>query len=185
MGDNPIPDTKVPDTQEFFENQSETNALNAKRTFDEFQDISLAAARRSQVNFDQLNTVSLRALNNSVDLQAQINQRIVQSMDDRAVEMRSLWSDRCRHADVANYETWYDLGNPVTTGSGDALRSASYTPNRATDTATAGVAATVPASADVRLIDTVGQLVTQVAGLAALVQQMVAANKPATPAATT
>lgn len=51
---------------------------NVKRTYDEFQDISLTAARRSQVNFDslqqylagkgaELDKVSLQALQNAVE----------------------------------------------------------------------------------------------------------------------
>lgn len=189
MGDNPnnaVPDSKVMDTQEFFENQSQINAqqssLNAKHTFDAFQSVTLTAAQRSQVNFDNLQQVSLRALNNSVDFQAQVNARALADLSDQREHMRQMLMDRMRHADMANYETLYDLGNPVSTGAGDALRSAAYTPNRATDTATAGVAATVPASSDVRIVETMTAMAAQMSGLAAMVQQLVqavAANQPA------
>lgn len=169
-----VPDAKVLDTQEFFENQSQINAqnsaLNSKRTFDEFQDISLTAARRSQVNFDNLQQISLRALNNSVDFQGQVNARTLADLGDQREHMRQMLSDRMRHADVCNYETLYDLGNPVTTGAGDALRSTAYTPNRVTDTAAAGVAATIPASSDIRLIATVEALANQLLAFAQALQ---------------
>ena len=42
-------------TDEFFKAHSELNALNGKRTYDEFQDVSLTSARRSQAHFDDLN----------------------------------------------------------------------------------------------------------------------------------
>lgn len=144
MDGNNVPDSKVLDTQEFFENQSQVNAqnssLNSKRTFDEFQNVTLTAAQRSQVNFDNLQQVSLRALNNSVDLQAQINQRMLAGMDQVTVELETLRKQRARFADDANYVTRYDLSNPVTTASGDALRSAAYPANRGIDVASQGIA---------------------------------------------
>lgn len=42
-------------------------AANFKRTYDEFQDISLVAARRSQSDFDGIRNVSLQALQNAVE----------------------------------------------------------------------------------------------------------------------
>jgi len=113
---------------EFAEDRTQVNSLNNKFLFDSHLNLSLAAASRSQVNFDNLQQVSLRALNNSVDFQAQVNQR-------------------ARHADDNAYVTRYDLSNPVTTGAGDTLRSAAYTPNRATDTASAGVGVSAEAVA--------------------------------------
>ena len=123
---------------EFAEDRTQINSLNNKRIHEEYQDLALTAARRSQVNFDNLQQVSLRALNASVDLQAQLNQKILAGFDQNAVEIAAINSQRARFADDANYVTRYDLSNPVTTGAGDALRSAAYTPNRATDVAAAG-----------------------------------------------
>lgn len=132
---------------EFAEDRTQINSLNNKRIHEEYQDLALTAARRSQVNFDNLQQVSLRALNASVDLQAQINQRILAGFDQNSVEIAAINSQRARFADDANYVTRYDLSNPVTTGAGDALRSAAYTPNRAVDTATAGTAVSAEAVA--------------------------------------
>jgi BMFP domain-containing protein YqiC len=41
--------------------------LNGKRTYDEFQDISLAAARRSQNDYDEVRAYSRLALQNAVN----------------------------------------------------------------------------------------------------------------------
>lgn len=124
---------------EFAEDRTQINSLNNKRIHEEYQDLALTAARRSQVNFDNLQQVSLRSLNASVDLQIQLSNKTLQSIEDSRVELETLRSQRARFADDANYVTRYDLSNPVTTGAGDSLRSAAYTPNRATDTASAGV----------------------------------------------
>ena len=132
---------------EFAEDRTQINSLNNKRIHEEYQDLALTSARRSQVNFDNLQQVSLRALNNSVDLQAQINARVIESLDQRAHELAATNAQRARHVDMWSYEQAYDLGNPVTTGAGDALRSAAYTPNRATDTASAGVGVSAEAVA--------------------------------------
>ena len=40
---------------------------NMKRTYDEYQDLSLTSARRSQENNDQLNNVALQNLSNTVE----------------------------------------------------------------------------------------------------------------------
>lgn len=158
---SPIADTRVPDTQEFFENQSQINAANVKRTYDEFQELSLEAARRSRLQFDQLSQVSLQALQNAVETANLVSKQAV------------------RHSDIAIDNQW----NPVSQGTGMNLTAGAIPANRSTDVAAAGVSATIPASSDVRIIDTVGQLTTQVAALAALVGQLVSANKPATAAA--
>lgn len=165
----PLPDTKVPDTQEYFENASQVNANNYKGTHAAFENLTVTAASRSQVNFDNLQQISLRALNNSVDLQANLNKLVVSGFSQNGVDLAFINAQKLKHSDMWAYEQAYDLGNPVTTGAGDALRSAAYTPNRATDTATAGVAATVPASSDIRLIETVQTLASQ---LLAFAQQL-------------
>lgn len=121
---------------EFAEDRTQINSLNNKRTFDEYQDLALAAARRSQVNFDNLQQISLRALNNSVDLQAQINERALKSMDQVQVELAATNAQRARHADMWAYEQAYDLGNPVTTGVGDTVRAGASTQQRGVDAAT-------------------------------------------------
>jgi hypothetical protein len=125
---------------EFFKCHSELNALNGKRTYDEFQDISLTSARRSQAHFDDLNARTINSFEQLQTLQAKINEEHFASVHELRKHLANIQTDRQRHADVWAYETAYDLGNPTTTGAGDALRSAAYTPNRVVDT-TGAVAA--------------------------------------------
>ena len=191
MGDQ-LPDTRVPDTQEFFENQSQTNALNAKRTFDEYQDISLTAARRSQVNFDNLQQVSLRALNASVELQQNLNQKILADIEATKIELETLRSQRARFADDANYVTRYDLSNPVTTATGDTVRAGAVPANRITDTVGAvsggavDVAAAGVSTANLAVLEQlVAQLTQATQTIAALASTLVtAAGGASTPSQT-
>jgi hypothetical protein len=140
-----LPDTAVPDTQEFFENQSQTNALNAKRTFDEYQDLALTSARRSQAEFDKLNNVALQALQNAVETANMIGKQAV------------------KHADVAADALWTDELNPMQRGAAGAIAAVP-------GVAAGGVAATIPASSDARIISLIENLTAQVALLAQLVQ---------------
>ncbi len=141
----PLPDTQVPDTQEFFENQSEVNAmqsaLNAKRTFDEYQDLALTSARRSQVSFDQLNNVALQALQNSVDTANMVSKQAV------------------RHADVAADALWTDELNPVTRAAGNVLTGQAPVDAQLASTASLDTAFT-------NLTAQNGELVTAIIGLA-------------------
>ena len=163
---------------EFAEDRTQINSLNNKYLFDAHLNLSLTAAQRSQVNFDNLQQVSLRALNASVDLQAQLNQRILANFDQSAVELANVNAQRARHADDNAYVTRYDLSNPVTTGAGDTLRSAAYTPNRAVDTASAGVgvAAETVAAAIAKQVD------ATITPVLATLQQIVQALATATTA---
>jgi hypothetical protein len=156
---------------EFAEDRTQVNSLNNKYLFDSHLNLSLTAAQRSQVNFDNLQQVSLRALNASVDLQAQLNQKILSGFDQNAVELAATNSQRARHSDMWAYEQAYDLGNPVTTGAGDTLRSAAYTPNRATDVASAGVGV----SAEAVSASVANTLTVTLAPLMAILQQVVQA----------
>lgn len=181
---NPVPDTKVLDTQEFFEDQSQKNALNAKRTYDEFQDISLVAARRSQTNFDNLQQVALRSLNQSVELQAQLNAKILNEMEDSRNNVAAIHAQARRFEADAEYVTRYDLSNPVTTGTGDALRSTAYTPNRAADIAASGVGVSAEAIA-AAVAKSVDATITPVlAVLQQIIALLTAQTKPTTSPAT-
>ena len=63
-------------TDEFFKAHSELNALNGKRTYDEFQDVSLASARRSQGHLDDLNARTLNSFDQLQSLQVKINEEL-------------------------------------------------------------------------------------------------------------
>jgi len=56
-------------------------AANLKRTYDEFQDVSLVAARRSQVEYDAVRNVSLQALQNAVETANMIGKQAVAHRD--------------------------------------------------------------------------------------------------------
>ena len=56
-------------------------AANLKRTYDEFQDVSLTAARRSQVEYDAVRNVSLQALQNAVETANMIGKQAVAHRD--------------------------------------------------------------------------------------------------------
>lgn len=145
-----VPDSHVMDTQEFFENQSQTNALNAKRTFDEFQDLALTSARRSQSEFDKLNNIAVQALQNAVTTADMVAKQAV------------------KHADVAADALWTDELNPMMRGSAGAIAAVP-------GVAAGGVAATIPASSDARIVESLAQFGIQVAAQTAMLQQLVAA----------
>lgn len=172
-GSNPVPDTKVLDTQEFFEHMSQVNAQNAKRTFDEFQEISLTSARRSQVHFDDLNSRTLNSYDLLLTLQTKINNEHFEGLNELRQRLKTIEADRARYADDAEYVTRYDLSNPVTTGTGDAVRAAAYTPNRAVD-----VAAADTATANAAIAAAVADALT--ATIPLIVAAIVEAQKPKT-----
>ena len=144
----PLPDTQVPDTQEFFEAHSQLAALNAKRTYDTYQDLDLQAARQRQTELAQLNNVALQALQNAVETSNLVAKQAV------------------KHGDVAADALW----NPVQQGVGDDLTAGAVPANRVTDTAAAGVAATIPASSDIRIVAVMEALTAQITALAQIIQ---------------
>lgn len=56
-------------------------AANLKRTYDEFQDVSLIAARRSQTHYDQVSNVSLQALQNAVESANMLSKQAIAHRD--------------------------------------------------------------------------------------------------------
>lgn len=104
-------------TDEFFKAHSELTATNAKRTYDAYQDLDLVAARRSQLQFDQIQNVALQALQNAVETSNMVAKQAV------------------RHADIAIDNQW----NPVQQGTADNLTAGAVPANRATDVSAAGV----------------------------------------------
>ena len=72
---------------------------NLKRTYDEYQDLALTAARRSQVNYDQLNNVALQALQNAVEAANLAGHQAVKHTSDTDAQ-------KVRHADIAIENQW-------------------------------------------------------------------------------
>lgn len=67
--------------REFEVGKDESWFANIKRTYDEFMDISLVAARRSQQEFDKLNNISLQALQNAVETANMVSKQAVRHSD--------------------------------------------------------------------------------------------------------
>ena len=67
---------------------------NVKRTYDEFQDVSLTAARRSQVQYDAVSNVSLQALQNAVENANNAAKQHSKHTSDTDAQ-------KIRHADIA------------------------------------------------------------------------------------
>ena len=145
-------------TDEFFKAHSELTAINAKRTYDAYQDLDLGIARRSQLQFDQIQNVALQALQNSVETANMVAKQAI------------------RHADVAADALWTDELNPVTRGAGSNLTAGAVPANRATDVAAAGtgVAAETVAAAVAKQVD------ASITPVLATLQQIVQALATAT-----
>ncbi len=135
MGDQ-IPDAKVQDTQEDFENRSQENAeegsdsqtaweVNRKRTYDVYQHAEMEAIHdarqflsgvrsQTQKELSAINNLTLQALNNAVTTVHKIN-------TDAADNVASTRAQVLKHADVAMDGLWTDQLNPVERGAGNAL----------------------------------------------------------------
>ena len=162
---------------EFFKAHSELNALNAKRTYDEYQDIALTSARRSQEHSDELKLRSTRSFDALLELQQKVNESHFRNLDATRIELEHIRSQRQRYADMWAYEQAYDLGNPTTTGAGDALRAAAVPSNRITDTVGAVAGGTVDVAAAGVATANLGVLQQLIAQLTQATQA-IAANVP-------
>ena len=95
-------------TRERYEGDTQERSwdANVKRTYDDFQDIALASARRSQVVFDKLNEIGVEHIQNAV---AQSN-ALAQASIDHVRDMHSVTSkdhlQATRHADIAIENQW-------------------------------------------------------------------------------
>jgi hypothetical protein len=167
---------------EFFKAHSELNALNGKRTYDEFQDISLTSARRSQAHFDDINARTLNSFDQLQTLQAKINEEHFASIHELRKHLANIQTDRQRHADIWTYETAYDLGNPVTTGAGDNLRGGAATANRIVDSTGAVAGAGTAVAAEAVASAVAKQVDATITPVLATLQQIVQALTTATTA---
>ena len=154
-------------TGDFYQTSSEFNTLNGKRTFDEFQDISLTSARRSQSHYDDLQHRSLKSIDELLGLQAKVNQEFFTGRDKAAIALAEIRARRAANDNMWDYETAYDLGNPTTTGVGDNERAGAIPANRAADVAASGVAAGISESVQTNVTAQVAALVAQTGELIA------------------
>lgn len=133
-------------SDEFFKAHSELTAANEKRTYDAYQDLDLQSARRTQLQFDQLQNVALQALQNSVESANMVAKQAI------------------RHSDIAIDNQW----NPVQQGTGDNITAGSIPANRATDVAAAGVS-----TANIAVLEQLIQaLTTATTGIANVLNQV-------------
>ncbi|MCC6366834.1 MAG: hypothetical protein IT165_25210 [Bryobacterales bacterium] len=165
-------------SDEFFKSHSELTAANAKRTYDEYQHAGLEHIRNNQRLFDQaasnlqtqlasINNITTQHLQNAVAAAHQINQNAIETANMTAKQA-------VKHADVAADAMW----NPVQQGTADTLTATGYTPNRAVDTATAGVSV----SAEAVAAAVAKQVDATVTPVVAVLQQLIQALATATTA---
>lgn len=154
---------------------------NLKRTYDLHQTTDLHAIENAQQIFQQaalslqgqlaqLNSATIQHIQNAITVSHQANTNAVETANMTAKQA-------VKHADVAADAMW----NPIQQGTADVITSAGYTPNRAVDTATAGVAATVPATTWAGLVDVIAALngsVMAVQAAAASLANVLAQSQP-------
>lgn len=89
---------------------------NAKRTYDEYQDIALASARRSQSHLDTLNQLSVQALQNAVETANLIGKNTSETANLTGKQ-------GVAHRDIAIDNEW----NPVQQGTADTMLARTMT----------------------------------------------------------
>ena len=87
--------------EDIYEGQTQERSwdANVKRTYDEFQDISLVAARRSQTQFDAISNIALQALQNAVENANNAAKQHSKHTSDTDAQ-------KVRHADIAIENQW-------------------------------------------------------------------------------
>ena len=95
---------------EFFKNASMQAALNAKRTYDEYQHESLESIRRNRTLVDRMAGLS-------VDHDQSIRHLSVQALQNAVETANMVGKQAVRHGDIAIDQEW----NPVQQGAADTL----------------------------------------------------------------
>jgi len=132
---------------EFAEDRTQVNSLNNKFLFDASLLKFMDGLMRGGDHLADLQARGLQSLDESINLSKQVHAKFFEGLDDRAKLDTTTRAQALRHEGDNAYVTRYDLSNPVTTGTGDAVRAAAYTPNRATDVAASGVSVSAEAVA--------------------------------------
>lgn len=159
--ERPLPDTQVPDTQEDFENLSQRNAgeqtdsqtaweVNRKRTYDVYQDFDVQAVRSYHKHADKLDTLAIQAMQNSIETSNMVAKQAI------------------RHADVAADALWTDELNPTMHGAEAVMAGQAPVNSQLASTVSLDTAFTNITS---QVIGQMGDLVTQIVGLANAVMQ--------------
>jgi len=181
MGDgnnNIPPDSRVQDTQEDFENQSQDNAFrdsdmannwgsNRKRTYDAYQHPDLEGIRQNQRIFEQsaatlqsnlgaLNNLTIQALQNGIKVSDKIH-------IDAANDVVSERAASRKVADMAADGMWTDQMNPVTRGAGNDITG--QAPVNDALGSTASIMTTMN-NLTLQFTGAMGEMVTAIVGLA-------------------
>ena len=159
---------------EFAEDRTQINSLNNKFILaQEFAHFNTDLIR-SRDHHGDVASRGLQSLTEAVNLQTKINQEYLAGVQATRQQMSEMFGLRFKWADMWGYNQAYDLANPVAVGTGAAVTSAAYTPNRSTDVAAAGVATANEAIAanianimSVQLTPIVGIMQQLVEGIAA------------------
>lgn len=155
--ERPMPDTQVPDTQEDFENLSQTNAtersdsqtawdVNRKRTYDVYQQFDVESYRQSHRLAEKLDNIAVQALQNSVETANLAGKQAL------------------RHADVAADALWTDELNPTMHGAEAVMAGQAPVNSQLSSTASLDAVYT-------NLTAQLGTMTTQVVGLAQAIMQ--------------
>lgn len=177
---------------EFAEDRTQINSLNNKDIF------AREAARFDATYFHSLDhhgdvlARGLQSLTESVNLQAKINQEFLAAHQNNRLALSEVFGLRFKWSDMWAYNQGYDLANPVSTGVGDVVRGGAYTPNRAIDTASAGVGVSAEAvsAAVAKQVDatvtpvlmSLQQMIQSVAAATASIANVLAQSQPKTAA---
>ena len=95
-------------TRERYEGDTQERAWDAnfKRTYDEFQDVSLTSARRSQQVNDQISNIAVQHLQNAVRVADSLAQAGVDHVRDMNGIVDKDHLQATRHADIAIENQW-------------------------------------------------------------------------------
>ncbi len=87
--------------EDIYEGQTQERSwdANVKRTYDEYQDIALTAARRSQTQFDAISNIAVQALQNAVENANIASKQVSKHTSDTDAQ-------KVRHADIAIEGQW-------------------------------------------------------------------------------
>lgn len=126
---------------------------NLKLLFDTTMTLLQQMAADNQRNARGYAAIDLRRAENAATVDHLANMNVVIS---------------AQTGDTSNQQT----ASPIRTGIGDTMAASAYPANRATDTASAGVAAGVTESVQTNITAQVAEMVTQVGTLTTMVQNM-------------
>ena len=180
MADGTIPDARVQDTQEDFENLSQDNAgersdsqtaweVNRKRTYDVYQGFDIETFRDARSLHAKLDNIAIQALQNSVETANMVGKQAI------------------RHADVATDALWTDELDPTMHGAEAVMAGQAPVNSQLASTTSLDTAFTnLTAQTGILITGVIGlanSVAAQNAAVTALLAQMVQNAKQTAPTA--